>query len=696
MPGSVRTLPLLGKRRRQPSIASPAGVPSARLGPSTAILFGRLRDTLGGHESPDTRETPALSLRRKITLQVLAANLLLPLAIGGFIREFVVGFFNPYLSMTVGERFAFSIRWTTYVFVVVFGIVAFGAVMRMIKPLLDYVQESNRADESAARTAALRVPWFVIALHLVLWALGVTVVYALVYRWNSPGGYSYGVSLINSIIPGILIGVVTALALNNILLPAKERLAMTSVRPGERDTFVRAKPWLIFAATTANVAMFAYHVVLFFSEVAEPPAFFPSAAVSVVAVAAVFGGLSLLMVHLSLREDRYQIDQVLSKLRELNAVGGDLTRPVVLITFDDTGRVTAEVNDLIRSLDEMLSRTARATERLTQSSTELTANMVAADRLVAETNESVRAVLRKTGEYTESVEHAGAALGRIADQVSALDADVATQASSVEESSASIRQIVLHIERAHGDGEAVSNGFRTLGAAASDGQHRIAEARSRIDEVVTQARTLGDANKLIAGIAAQTNLLAMNAAIEAAHAGIHGAGFAVVAEEIRDLAENAAAQSKQIADQLKATTTTIAAVAEAVRASEDEFAGVSKEVESVDSLQHAVLMGLRELRSGSTEIVEALDVITEVTIRTRDAAGRIHVETDGIAKRVTTLQHLGKDITTSSEEMRLGAEKMTEVVGAVRASATANEQRIEEIDRSVRQFIVSGVERSEK
>ena len=140
---------------------------------------------------------------------------------------------------------------------------------------------------------------------------------------------------------------------------------------------------------------------------------------------------------------------------------------------------------------------------------------------------------------------------------------IETQASGVEQASGAIEQMIENINSVSSSVEHMAGSFENLLKSTEAGVEKQKSVGVKIKDIETQSAELQGANHIISEIAAQTNLLAMNAAIEAAHAGDSGKGFSVVADEIKKLSENSQRESNKISEQLNAITNSIAEVVEA-------------------------------------------------------------------------------------------------------------------------------------
>jgi methyl-accepting chemotaxis protein len=218
------------------------------------------------------------------------------------------------------------------------------------------------------------------------------------------------------------------------------------------------------------------------------------------------------------------------------------------------------------------------------------------------------------------------------------------------------------------------------------GRQRLSAVNTAIGEVARQSSNLLSATKLISTIAANTNLLAMNASIEAAHAGAAGRGFAVVADEIRKLAEQAESQSKDIARNLKAIKTRIDAVTRDSGETETSFGSVFESVEKVGSIVAEIENAMTESREGGTQILQALGNINHITSSVRDGSAEMKAGNTQILTVIGQLNGVNAAVRENIVQISFGAEEIARAAAAVLDLAAANRSLIDEVNVKAANF----------
>jgi len=216
----------------------------------------------------------------------------------------------------------------------------------------------------------------------------------------------------------------------------------------------------------------------------------------------------------------------------------------------------------------------------------------------------------------------------------------------VTQASAAIEQMVANIRSVTDILSKNTETVKQLDFAAMEGQKTVENAVMVSKRIFEESEGLLEASAIIKHIAEQTNMLAMNAAIEAAHAGEAGKGFAVVADEIRKLAEDSSTQSLAITSRLKDLGISINDVTENTQEVEKHFAKIYEYAQSVQNQEAIIMRAMQEQTEGSGQVLEAMHEISDITTSVKDGSSvmlqgskEISVEMGKISDVTTIITH---------------------------------------------------------
>jgi len=246
----------------------------------------------------------------------------------------------------------------------------------------------------------------------------------------------------------------------------------------------------------------------------------------------------------------------------------------------------------------------------------------------------VIAYSRDLREYYREREKERVVQGKIQAMMEQLNEHVEEQTSSVAASSAATEEMIANIQSVTDTLSKNTQSVRELQEASEAGHASLNKVVTDIQGIARESESLMEINSVMQNIASQTNLLSMNASIEAAHAGDAGRGFSVVADEIRKLAESSSKQSKTIGGVLKSIKGSIDEITKSTGVVLGKFDAIGEGVRTVALQEDSILHSMEEQGEGSKQILQAVSNVNEITHQVREAARRM-VETSKEAMHKT-------------------------------------------------------------
>jgi methyl-accepting chemotaxis protein len=269
-----------------------------------------------------------------------------------------------------------------------------------------------------------------------------------------------------------------------------------------------------------------------------------------------------------------------------------------------------------------------------------------------------------------------------------LNGHVERQTGSVSQSSSAIEEMLANIQSVTKTLVKNNENVSGLKDASEVGRAGLQEVAADIQEISRESEGLLEINSVMENIASQTNLLSMNAAIEAAHAGEAGKGFAVVADEIRKLAESSSEQSKTISNVLKKIKTSIDKISRSTDNVLQRFEAIDGEVKTVADQEDQIRNAMEEQNEGSKQVLHAVEELSEITQQVKGGSTEMLEGSKEVIRESKNLEVVTQEISGGMNEMSAGADQINIAVTQVNELSAKNRENIDQLMREVAKFKV--------
>lgn len=396
--------------------------------------------------------------------------------------------------------------------------------------------------------------------------------------------------------------------------------------------------------------------------------------------------ITAVLVSLFTRKTMKPLKKIIVSLEEV--AKNDFTHGIEVTSQDELGNVAQTFNNTLGTLCSSFSLISQNTNELDKIGNGLANDMNNISNEISKIAGNIVSISSQADSLNKSVEQTSNSEKEIASAIEKLSASTESQSDCVENSKRSANKMVGNITEISHSIKDTSEAVSSLLEATNTGKTNMKKSAEIAQKIADASGGLQEASKVILNVASQTNLLAMNAAIEAAHAGEAGQGFAVVADEIRNLAELSSKQGKVITQTLKDIGLEITNLADSTRTVEQSFAEIYNLSENVNTLTGNVKSVMGEHEESCKDVLSAINEIENATTSVKRESEGIYSASQEVSSAVGNMTNIASSLSLQMGEIEAGAKSISESSDVVNQLTQENKEKISALADEINKFKV--------
>jgi len=375
-------------------------------------------------------------------------------------------------------------------------------------------------------------------------------------------------------------------------------------------------------------------------------------------------------------------------LKGIASGNADLTKRLPVIGRDEIAKASGYFNQTMEQFRQLIVSIKRQAGDLSNIGNDLASNMTQTASAMNQIAANIQSIKGRVLNQSASVTETNATMEQVTVNIDKLSSHVEHQTGAVSQASSAIEEMMANIQSVSATLLKNVENVRDLQESSETGKTSLQEVVSDIQEIARESDGLLEINSVMESIASQTNLLSMNAAIEAAHAGEAGRGFAVVADEIRKLAESSSEQSKVIGNVLKKIKESMDKITRSTDNVLNKFEAIDQGVKTVAEQEEGIRSAMDEQSRVSKQVLGASGQVSEITQQVKGGSLEMLEGSKEVIQESKNLEKVTQEITSGINEMAAGADQVSSAVSNVNDLTGRNRENISALVKAVSQFKV--------
>jgi methyl-accepting chemotaxis protein len=375
-----------------------------------------------------------------------------------------------------------------------------------------------------------------------------------------------------------------------------------------------------------------------------------------------------------------------TSLKEISTGEGDLTKKIRIYRDDEIGELGNHFNLTLDKIKNLIIIIKEESSKLFEIGNELADNMDETAAVVSHITGNIRNIKEKVTRQSAAAVETNKTMEQVTENIDRLSKSVDAQSIIVSQSSTAVEAMLANIESVTATLVRNAENVEELISVSDAGRTGLQKVSQEIQEIARESEGLLEINAVMENISSQTNLLSMNAAIEAAHAGEAGKGFAVVADEIRKLAENSGEQSKTISAVLKKIKTAIDTITLSTNTVLEKFQSIEERVLIVSEQETNIRKSMEQQDQGSKQIFSTISELNEITKMVKSGSYEMLLGSKEVIRESKTLETVTEEINTGVNEIAVSADRINDAIDQVSNISNKNRQHINTLFKEVSKF----------